>query len=71
MFANYAYDLAGNLVLFLAFFGATASLIQMFQIGNLRRRLESLEEEAKQTMLESTKGLRQGLLTQNKKGGNE
>lgn len=71
MFANYAYDLAGNLVLFLACFGATASLIQMFQIGNLRRRLESLEEEAKQTMLESTKGLRQGLLTQNKKGGNE
>ncbi len=71
MFANYAYDLAGNLVLFLTFFGATASLIQMFQIGNLRRRLESLEEEEKQTMLESTKGLRQGLLTQNKKGGNE
>ena len=71
MFANYAYDLAGNLVLLLACFGATVSLIQMFQIGNLRRRLQSLEGEAKQTMLESTQGLRQVPLTENKKGGNE
>jgi len=45
MFANYAYDLAGNFVWFLACFGATASLIQMFQIGKLRCRLRSLEEE--------------------------
>jgi len=44
MFANYAYDLVGNLVLSLACFGATASLIQMFQIGKLRLRLRSLEE---------------------------
>ena len=71
MFANYAYNLVGNCVLFLACFGATASLIQMFQIGNLRRRLQSLEGEAKQTMLESTQGLRQVPLTQNKKGVNE
>ncbi len=71
MFANYAYDLAGNLVLVLACFGATASLIQMFQIGNLRRRLQSLEGETKQTMLESTQGLRQVPLKQNKEGGNE
>ena len=71
MFANYAYDLAGNLVLLLAYFGATASLIQMFQIGNLRRRLQSLEGEAKQTILESTQGIRQVPLKQNKEGGNE
>jgi hypothetical protein len=43
----------------------------MFQIGNLRRRLQSLEGEAKQTMLESKQGLRQAPLKQNKKGGNE
>ena len=43
MFANYAYDLAGNCVWFFAFFGAAASLIQMFQIGNLRHRAASLE----------------------------
>ena len=71
MFANYAYDLAGNLVLFLACFGATALLIQMLQIGNLRRRLQSLEGETKQTMLESTQGLLQVPLKQNKEGGNE
>ena len=71
MFANYAYDLVGNCVLFIACFGATASLIQMFQIGNLRRRLQILEGEAKQTMLESTQGLRHTPLKQNKKGGNE
>ena len=35
MFANYAYDLAWNCAWFFAFFGAAASLIQMFQIGNL------------------------------------
>ncbi len=45
MFANYAYDLAGNFVWFLACFGATASLIQMFQIGKLKYRLQSVEEE--------------------------
>ena len=28
---------------FFAFFGAAASLIQMFQIGNLRHRVASLE----------------------------
>ncbi|MEO1992662.1 MAG: hypothetical protein ABGW78_12055 [Pirellulales bacterium] len=47
MFANYAYDLVGNLVLGFACFGATASLIQMFQIGNLRYRLDSLEGKLK------------------------
>ena len=36
MFANYAYDLAWNCAWFFAFFGAAASLIQMFQIGNLK-----------------------------------
>lgn len=45
MLANYAYELAGNFVWFLACFGATASLIHMFQIGKLRRRLRSIEEE--------------------------
>ena len=43
MFANYAYDLAWNCVWFFAFFGAAASLIQMFQIGNLRHCVASLE----------------------------
>lgn len=43
MFGNYAYDLAGNCIWFFAFFGAAASLIQMFQIGNLRHRAASLE----------------------------
>ena len=43
MFANYVYDLAGNYVWFFAFFGAVASLIQMFQIGNLKHRVASLE----------------------------
>ena len=71
MFANYAYNLVGNCVLFLACFGATASLIQMLQIGNLRRRLQTLEGETKQTILESTQGLRQVPLKQNKEGGNE
>ena len=47
MLANYAYDLVGNCVLFFACFGAGASLIQMFQIGNLRRRVESLEGKLK------------------------
>lgn len=46
MFANYAYDLVGNCVLFFTCFAATASLIQMFQIGALRRRVEYLEEKA-------------------------
>jgi hypothetical protein len=45
MFANYAYDLAWNCAWFFAFFGAAASLIQMFQIGNLRHRAASLEGE--------------------------
>ena len=43
MFANYAYDLAGNCVCFFAFFGVAVSLIQMFQIGNLRHCVASLE----------------------------
>ena len=43
MFANYAYDLAWNCAWFFAFFGAAASLIQMFQIGNLRHRVASLD----------------------------
>ena len=32
-----------GIVHFFAFFGAAASLIQMFQIGNLRHRVASLE----------------------------
>ena len=40
---HYAYDLAWNCAWFFAFFGAAASLIQMFQIGNLRHRAASLE----------------------------
>ena len=43
LIANYAYDLAGNCAWFFAFFGAAASLIQMFQIGNLRHCVASLE----------------------------
>ena len=42
-FANYAYDLTGNCVSFFVCFGAAASLIQMFQIGNLRHRVASLD----------------------------
>ncbi len=45
MLANYAYDLTGNLALAFGCFAATASLVQMFQIGLLRRRVDALEGE--------------------------
>ena len=44
MFANYAYDFVGNCGGF-ACFGAAASPIQMFQIGNLRHRVSILESK--------------------------
>jgi hypothetical protein len=43
--ANYAYDLTGNLALAFGCFAATASLVQMFQIGLIRRRVDALEAE--------------------------
>ena len=45
MLADYAYDLTGNLALALGCFAATASLVQMFQIGRLRRRVDALQVE--------------------------
>ena len=45
MLADYAYDLTGNLALALGCFAATASLVQMFQIGRLRRRVDALQAE--------------------------
>ena len=41
--ANYAYDLTGNLAFALGCFAATASLVQMFQIGSMRRQIALLE----------------------------
>ena len=41
--ANYAYDLSGNLALFFACIAVAASLIQMFQIGALRRQISEME----------------------------
>ena len=43
--ANYTYDLTGNLGFAFGCFAATASLVQMFQIGRLRRRVDALEAE--------------------------
>lgn len=41
--ANYAYDLSGNLALFFGCIALGASLIQMFQIGAMRRQIAKLE----------------------------
>ena len=41
--ANYAYDLSGNLALFFGCIAVVASLIQMFQIGAMRRQISGLE----------------------------
>ena len=43
MLANYAYDLTGILAFAFGCFAATASLVQMFQIGAMRRQITSLE----------------------------
>ena len=45
MFAYYAYDLIGNFALAFGCFAAAASVVQMFQIGFLRRRVDALEAE--------------------------
>ena len=37
------YDLTGNVAFALGCFAATASLVQMFQIGAMRRQISSLE----------------------------
>lgn len=41
--ASYAYDLTGNLAFALGCFAAIASLVQMFQIGSMRRQIALLE----------------------------
>ena len=41
--ANYAYDLSGNFALFFGCIAVVASLIQMFQIGAMRRQISELE----------------------------
>ena len=43
LLANYAYDLSGNLALFFGCIAVVASLIQMFQIGAMRRQIAELE----------------------------
>ena len=42
--ANYAYDLSGNLALFFGCIAVGASLVQMFQIGVLRRQIAELQD---------------------------
>ena len=41
--ANYAYDLLGNVSLLFGYIAVVASLVQMFQIGTMRRQIETLE----------------------------
>jgi len=41
--ANYAYDLLGNVSLLFGCIAVVASLVQMFQIGTMRRQIETLE----------------------------
>jgi hypothetical protein len=43
MLANYAYDLSGSMALFFGCVAVMASLVQMFQIGTMRRQIAELE----------------------------
>lgn len=50
LLANYAYDFKGNFAFAFACFAATACVVQMFQIGALRRRIDALESERQTSM---------------------
>ena len=47
VFINYTNNLIWVFIVFSAFFGTTLSLVQVFQIGNLKRHLDSLERKLK------------------------